>query len=102
ATDAMAQLDGAMALEAELRAGGERAVGLVTGVRGGLGTVAGSSVLEVDVVVQAPGRPAVPATLRSAVPPHLLHRVVPGAQLPLLTDPPTGRAVLDSAALATS
>jgi hypothetical protein len=52
-------------------------------------------VLEVDLVVQAPGRPPLPVTVTVTAPPHLVHRVAVGAQLPVLVDHARGRAAID-------
>lgn len=98
----LAELSAATQLETELRASGVRATGLVTAVRGGAGEVNGAPILDVDVLVQVEGQVPRPATVRATVPVHLVHRVTPGAQVPVLTDAATGRTALDGLALATS
>lgn len=98
----MAALADAANLEHELRAGGTPATGIVTAVTGGSTMVNMSPVLDIEVLVQAPGRPPMPATLCSVVPQHLLHKVTVGAHLPLLAEVGGTRVVLDSARLAGS
>lgn len=95
----MAALADAANLEQELRANGTTATGIVTAVSSGAAMVNMSPVLDIEVLVQAPGRPPMPATMRSVVPQHLLHKVTVGASLPLLAEVGGTRVVLDSARL---
>ena len=95
----LAQLSQQATAEVELRSTGVRATGTCTAVRSGFGEINGCPVLEIDLVVLVEGCPPRPATLRAAVQLHSLHRVTPGAARPLLTEPDSGRTVLDSAAL---
>jgi hypothetical protein len=96
----MAALTEAAQLEQELRAGGGTANGIVTTVAASGASVNLSPVLEIEVLVQAPGRPPMPATMRAAVPQHLLHKVTVGATIPLLVEVNGPRVALDSARLA--
>lgn len=96
----MASLADTAQLEQELRAGGLAAEGLVTTVSSGGAMINMSPVLDIEVLVRAPGRPPMPATMRSVVPQHLLHKVAVGATIPLLVEVDGSRAVIDSARLA--
>ena len=98
----MANLAEASTLEAELRATGTPATATVASVAAGSATVNMASVMTLELVVQAPGRPPMPATVSATVPQHLLHKVTVGAQVPVLVDPSGARVALDSVALSTS
>ncbi len=89
----------ASTLEVELRAGGLRATAVVTAVSAGIGMVNMATVVEVQLVVQVPGRPPTPATVRAAVPMHLQHKVTPGAQVPVLVSSDTTQVAIDSVGL---
>jgi hypothetical protein len=95
----MASLTEATTLEAGLRARGGSATAVVTAVTGGHGAVDMAPILEFDLVVQAPGRTPTPARVRAPISQHLLYKVVPGAQVPVLVDPASPRVALDTAAL---
>lgn len=97
----LAELSATTQLETELRATGVRARGMVTAVRGDTGEINGAPILDIDVLVQVEGQVPRPATLRATVPVHLVHRVAAGSQVPVLTDPATGRTALDGLTLAT-
>lgn len=89
----------ASSVELELRAGGLRATAVVTAVSAGIGVVNMANVVEVQLVVQVPGRPPTPATVRAAVPMHLQHKVTPGAQVPVLVSQDASQVAIDSMAL---
>lgn len=95
----MASITEATTVEAELRAGGTRATAVVSAVRAGHGMVNMAAVLEVDLVVQLPGRPPMPATVHAAVAMHLQHKVSVGAQVQVLVSPDGSRVAIDSAGL---
>lgn len=95
----MASLTEATTVEAELRAGGNRATATVTAASAGIGMVNMAAVMEVQLLVQVAGRPPAPATVRAAVPMHLQHKVTPGAQVPVLVSPDGTKVAIDSAAL---
>jgi hypothetical protein len=95
----MANLTEASTVEAELRANGIRATATVASVGAGQAMVNMASVMTLDLLVQAPGRPPMPATVSAAVPQHLLHKVSAGSQVPVLMDPTGSRVALDTVAL---
>jgi len=90
----MASLNASMAAQtsALTAAPGDAVAGQVSIVSVGppAGSMTGSVLVAVDVLVLVPGRPPVPASATLSVPPTAVHRVQPGVSLPArigLADP---------------
>ncbi len=72
---------------ANIAATGLDATATISAVRQSGGMVNYQPMLDIDVIVMAPGRPPMPATVSGVVEQLYLHKAQPGAQVPVKVDP---------------
>ncbi|MDQ8044995.1 MAG: hypothetical protein AAGC46_14685 [Solirubrobacteraceae bacterium] len=90
ASERMAEAQEMMAAQtqaANLAATGIPATATINAVRQGSSMINFQPVLELDLIVLAPGRPPVPVTLAQVVPQVYLGKAQPGAQVAVKVDP---------------